>query len=212
MLFELLPFLVANKLVLFGLISGVLSIVAFVPYVVDMLYGKTRPDRACWLIWATLSSIAFVSQVYEGATTSLWFAGVQAGGTVLVCVLSLWIGVGHYLSRKNLMLFILAGIGLFLWYLTDTAIYALIIAISISFLGGAVTVVKAYKSPQSETISTWMISLLASVCAVFSVGALDIILLAYPLYLLTLYSAIVLATWLARWGQRPFSVGLTIPS
>ena len=42
---------------LFGLIAGDLVILANIPYMRDILRGKTKPERASWLIWFTLGVI-----------------------------------------------------------------------------------------------------------------------------------------------------------
>ncbi len=178
-------------LLAFGILSGALSVLGFIPYVVDTLRRRTKPERASWLIWSVLGSIAFFSQVYEEATHSLWFAGVQVGGTILIFLLSIRFGAHGYMSRRNRVIFACAFAGLVLWYFTETAVYALAVTISVSLLGGAVTVLKAYREPETETLSTWVLALVASVCAVLSVGAVDWVVLAYPLYLLALYAAIV---------------------
>ena len=91
--------------------------------------------------------------------------------------------------------------GLILWYFTDTAVYALAISITISAIGGTVTVAKAYRAPQSETMTTWLVSFVASILAIWSIGTPDIILLAYPLYLFVLNGAIVVAMMLGRRRQ-----------
>lgn len=181
-----------------GILSGILSTFAYLPYIIDTVARRTQPQRASWLIWSVLGSIAFFSQVFEGATESLWFAGVQVSGTIIVFLLSIIVGVGSYLSRTDCFVLLAAGVGLLLWYYTDTAVYALAITISISLLGGTVTVAKAFRDPGSETMSTWAISCVASVFAIISVGKADLILLAYPLYLFALNSAIVLAMMLGR--------------
>lgn len=182
----------------FGLLSGLLSIYAYLPYIADTATGRTQPQRASWLIWSVLGAIAFFSQVYEGAGTSLWFAGVQVAGTIIVFALSIWVGIGKFLKSTDYTILGFAALGLVLWYLTDNAGYALAITISISLLGGSATVWKAYKDPQSETLSTWALSFLASICAVMSVGTVDWVLLAYPFYLLILYSAILVAMLIGR--------------
>lgn len=187
-----------NTLLLFGVASGVLSTFAFIPYIVDTVAGRTSPHRASWLIWSVLGSIAFFSQVFEGASSSLWFAGVQVTCSILVFVISIRSGTGDYLSRSDYHILFAASVGLVLWYFTDNAAFALAITISISLLGGLATAVKAYKDPESETLFTWVVSLIASGCAVISVGKFDAVLLAYPLYLFTLYSAFVAAILLGR--------------
>lgn len=177
----------------YALYAAVLSSLAFLPYIIDTLRGGTRPQRASWLIWSILGSIAFFSQAFEGATHSLWFAGIQVSGTILVFAMSIRRGVGGFLTKGDRLVLCLAGGGLVAWYLTETAVYALMITISISILGGTVTICKAFKVPQSETMATWLLSFVASVCAILAVGRFDWVLLAYPLYLFALNGAIVLA-------------------
>ncbi|MCY4178974.1 MAG: hypothetical protein OXC60_07370 [Litoreibacter sp.] len=183
---------------MFGFLAGVLSLGCFIPYVIDTLRRQTQPDRASWLIWSVLGSISFFSNIYEGATSSLWFVGVQVGSTIGICVLSIWLGAGQYLSRKNKIVFGIASLGLVAWYFTETAVYALAISIAISLIGGLVTVEKAYRNPDSETLVTWVMGLVAAGFAALSVGQLDLVLLAYPFYLITLYAAIVCAVMLGR--------------
>ena len=60
---------------------------------------------------------------------------------------------------------------------------------------------QAYRDPDSETMSTWGLSFVASICAIVSVGKLDAVLLAYPLYLFALNGAIVAAILLGRQPQ-----------
>lgn len=193
--------LVAHPYAVLGICAGCLSVVAFYPYVRSVFRAGTRPDRATWLVWSVLGSVSLAGQVYEGATASLWFVGVQVGGTILVSILSIWRGHGAFLTLRNLAMYVIAAIGLVLWYQMETAIYAIAIAIAISLMGGLVTVGKAYRAPQTECPISWTILLLASICAVFSVAGFDPVLLAYPMYLLTLYLAVVMAMYLGRIRQ-----------
>ena len=212
-MFPLLELLASVEMqLIFGIASGVLSIFAFVPYILDTIARRTEPQRASWLIWAVLGSIAFMSQVFEGATSSLWFAGVQVASTIIILVLSIWVGTGKFLGKSDYMILVAASIGLLLWYFTDNAAYALAITISISLLGGMATIVKAYRDPESETLITWVVSLVASVCAILSVGVVDPTLLAYPLYLFTLYLGFIVAIVLGRARDKASAMTATIPS
>lgn len=190
-------------LLFFGIASGVLSTFAYIPYIIDTAAKRTQPQRASWLIWSVLGSIAFVSQLYEGASSSLWFAGVQITGTIIVFVLSIWVGSGRYLTKTDYLILFAASVGLVLWYFTENAAYALAITISISLLGGIATVAKAYRNPDSETLVTWVVSFVASVCAILSVGEINFVILAYPLYLFTLYLAFIVAIVLGRARNKP---------
>ena len=181
-----------------GVLAAVLSACAYVPYIADTITGRTRPQRASWLIWSVLGSIAVASQIAEGASSPLWFAVVQVGATIVIFALSTRRGSGTYLTRSDGVVLAIAGLGLILWWVTDRAAYALAITISISLIGGLPTALKAYKDPETETLSTWLLSMVASLFALLAVGSFDLVLLAYPLYVLTLYAVFVSAIYLGR--------------
>ncbi len=190
----------------FGLAAGVLSVIAFLPYIIDTYAGRTHPQRASWMVWSVLGTIAFFSQVWEDASVSLWFAAEQVSGTITVLLLSFWKGHGALnLRRTDYLVLLAATVGLGLWYYTETAVYALFITIGISLLGGILTLKKSYADPQSETQLTWILSLIAAVCAIMSVGKIDFVLLAYPAYLFTLYALFIAANVLGRSRQRVIS-------
>lgn len=184
--------------VIFGLASAVLGLWAFLPYILDTLRGSTEPERASWLIWSVLSAIAFAAQMQEGASESLGFAAAKVTGTVVVLLLAISRGRGVFLSRPDERALWLAVIGLVLWYMTDRAEYALALTITISLLGGTLTIAKSYQRPESETLSSWTMSFLAACCALAAVGSYDWMLLAYPLYLFVLNGAIICAIVLGR--------------
>lgn len=176
-----------------GLASAALSTCAFLPYMRDMVLGAARPLRSTWLIWAVLSAISAATNWAEGASGSLAFVLVQAGFTGVIFLLSLRHGMGGFLSRGDLKVLSIAATGLVLWWITDTAAWALAISIAISAVGGAAMILKTYRAPQTEPYSCWLISCAAAFVGILSVGAFDPVLLAYPLYLFVLYSSILAA-------------------
>ena len=212
MFFNLMADSPVSPQVFCGLLAGVLAVVAYAPYLIDTAKGRTRPERATWLIWSVVASIAMGSQIYEGADKSLMFVGVKVSGTIIVFLMSIRLGAGVYLSRRNINLFGLTAVGVVIWYWAEDALFMLLITTGISILGGSVTVLKAYRDPESETLKTWVISLVASFFAIVSVGKLDIALLIYPVYLYLLYTSIVLATLLGRLhgnAQQPVAAAPT---
>ncbi len=184
-----------------GAIACALSVLAFMPYIRDTLLGNTRPERASWLIWTVLSSISFFSQIYEGAGLSLWFAGAQVSVTAIIFLLSIRLGHGLYITEINKKLYAITFVGLLTSFIYDSAVYALAVSILISLAGGAKTVVKAFHHPATETISTWLMALLASVFGLISVGKPDPVLLAYPMYLIVIYGSVIIAILAGRRQQ-----------
>jgi len=166
----------------FGYTSALLSIIMIFPYVKDIYRLETKPERGSWFIWTVLGFIAFFSQLAKGVTNSLWLTGGQTASVLIISLLSIKYGYGG-LEKRDLRALIGAGIGLILWYLTREASFALIFVILIDSIGTLLTLIKAYKDPGSETLSTWIISGTSGIFGVLAIGSFSPILLAYPLYI-----------------------------
>lgn len=185
-----------------GVLAAALSVVAFVPYVYDMLRGRTLPHRATWLIWSVLSGMSLLANIQEGAEASLAYVASQTGVTVIIFLASLCCGTGSMLRRGDCMVLWLAGIGIALWLMMDDAMFMLVIALSVSALGGLLTVEKAYRAPTSETSICWTLSAIAACLALLAANTTDIMIVAYPAYLLVLYTGILLAMGLGKRQRR----------
>ncbi len=186
---------------IFAFFSVTLSVIAFLPYICDTFRRSTQPDRATWLIWAVLSTAAFSSMLFEGAGQALWFVGAQAGMTLFIFVQSIWLGAGSYFSRINLGIFAAAMFALVVWYVMETSVYTLMIVIFISALGAIPTIRKAARAPHSETASSWIISGVAALCGVASVGSFSFFEQVYPSYLALLSVSILWAMWVGHQVQ-----------
>lgn len=189
---------------LFGYISAILSIIMIIPYVVDILKKTTKPERASWLIWTVLGFIAFFSQLAKGATDSLWLTAGQTIAVLIVFILAIKRGVGG-LTKHDIKALIVAGIGLLLWFLTNEALYALLIVIAIDFIGVFLTTIKAYKDPKSETMSTWLLSGTSGIFGALAVGSFSFVLLLYPIYIIIANYVVVIAIILGKKSNKQFS-------
>jgi hypothetical protein len=182
---------------LLGLTAGVLTLVATIPYIFDILHRRAQPERASWLIWLVLGGIALFSQLAEGATNSLWLLVCDTVGVLIIFLLSLRYGTGG-LARRDQIALIVAGLGLLLWYFTHNAVIALGLAIVVDAAGTSLTVIKAYQDPGSETLPMWVLVAAAGILSMLSVGAWNIVLLAYPAYIFLANAAVVAAVLIGR--------------
>ncbi len=179
---------------LFGYTSALLSILMIIPYVRDIIKLKTKPERGSWLIWTVLGFIAFFSQLAKGATESLWLTVGQTLSVLIVFALSIKFGYGG-VEKRDIKALIGAGFGLIVWYFTKEASYALIFVIFIDSIGTALTAIKSYKDPGSETLITWIMSGTSGIFGMLAVGSMNFILLAYPFYI-TIANYVIVATLL----------------
>lgn len=47
--------------------AGIVFIVGFLPYILAIVRGETKPAKASWIIWATLDTITLVGMFSKGA-------------------------------------------------------------------------------------------------------------------------------------------------
>lgn len=182
---------------IFGYISATLSIVMIIPYVRDIFRKVTQPERASWLIWTVLGFIAFFSQWAKGAADSLWLTAGQTISVLVIFLLSIKYGVGG-LTNRDIKALVAAGLGIILWWATNEPLYALLIVIGIDCIGSYLTMIKSYEEPESETLSTWVISGTSGIFGALAVGALSPVLLAYPVYIVIANYTIVVALFLGK--------------
>src|SRR6478672_11482510 len=79
---------------IFGVVAGILQLVASAPYIRDILRGSTTPQRATWTIWTTLSFVVLASQWASGATWSLALTLGQVCSCGVIFLLAIRRGVG----------------------------------------------------------------------------------------------------------------------
>jgi len=186
---------------LFGLIAGLLQIVAAIPYIRDILRHKTKPQRSSFGIWAMLGAIAFFSQLAKGARWSLFLPAGDFAAVSVGFALSFRYGVGG-LSKRDIVSAVVAALGVILWLFTKQPLIALFIIIGIDLIGTALTVAKTYQRPETETLSSWLLASLGGLFAVLAVGKLDWSLLIYPAYAFVAFGSIAVTILLGKSRQH----------
>lgn len=185
----------------FAYLTGALTVAMIVPYIRDILHGKTRPERGSWFIWSVLGGVALASQFAKGAQTSLWLPGGQTAAVIVILVLSIRHGVGG-ITRRDLIALAAAAIGVGLWLSTSEPLIALWIVILTNVVGTGLTIAKTYADPDSETLSTWVLSGLSGITGMFAVDIELPSLVIYPIYI-TVSNLSVAGVIL--WQRRPTS-------
>jgi hypothetical protein len=184
---------------LFGIASGLLQALCYVPYIRDTSRGTTRPHRGTWAIWCTLSLIVLLSQRADGGAWSLMMAAAQFLGALVIVAMSLSRGVGGT-SRFEICLLAIAAAGLVGWYAAGDPTVATLCVVVSDMLAVIMMVPKTFADPYSETLSTYVLSILSAICALIAVGSLDFGLIVYPAYVICA-DAVVVGVMVARRPQ-----------
>ncbi|MBD2449319.1 hypothetical protein H6G76_19575 [Nostoc sp. FACHB-152] len=174
-----------------GVVAGFLSILCFVPYIVTILQGKTKPNRATWWIWVILSTVISASYYSSGAGNTIWLPVCGGIGQLIVAILSLKHGEGGW-SRFDRLCLLGVGISLLLWWQFNSPLIALLLNILIDFLGALPTIKKSYYEPQTENLLTWILYLAASTLNLFAIESWSFTLSAFPLYIFFINTTIVI--------------------
>src|SRR6478735_2051536 len=169
-------------LAVIGILSGLIALIDTVPYIRDIRRGRTRPQRATWLIWSVLGVAAFAAQAAGGTNWSLVMIGTQAVLMTIVLILAIPGGEGG-LRRIDLAMLALAAIGLAGWAIADEPVVATMFVVIADAIGLGLMVPKTVRDPESETLLTFTLAAFGALLSTISVGELDPALLLYPGYM-----------------------------
>lgn len=113
----------------------------------------------------------------------------------MIFLLSLKYGHGGW-TRRDIFAFVLAFLGIGIWFVTRDAIYALIITIFVDAIGATLTALKAAEHPESETVSTWVLSGISGLLGTAAVGNWNPVLMVYPFYVFVANSAVLMGIFI----------------
>jgi hypothetical protein len=192
-----------------GLAAAAVSVVGTLPYLRDVLRGRTRPHRGSWAIWTVLGVTAFGAQHAQGADWTLLMIGIQAVASTAVLLLSFAYGVGG-LRTADLLILAVAGAGVTGWALSSQPLVAIACVVLADLAGAVLMLPKAWREPASETVSTYVFACGAGCLGSAAVGAGRPELLVYPVYFAVVNAALA-AVLVGRsrvsrvrpWSTRP---------
>jgi hypothetical protein len=173
-----------------GVVAGLFSLLGFVPYLITVIQGKTKPNRASWWIWATLGIIIAISNYSAGARETMWLLSCYAACQLAIAFLSIKHGEGGW-NTFDLTCMLGASISIAFWWWTKDPLSAISINIAIDSLGALPTIKKSYYQPETEDFFSWTMFLIASTFNLFALEDWSISLSSYPVYLFSFNITVV---------------------
>lgn len=168
---------------LLGVITVALSIIGHVPYMVDMLRGKTKPHAYTWFVWTLLTGIAFFAQVFGNAGAGAWGTGITTLLSLVIFLLSLKRGTKDITSSDKWCLAgALAALGL--WGLTNTPLLSVILITVVDLLAFVPTIRKTFKAPGEETLFTYGLNNFRHALSLGAIQNYSVVTALYPIMLL----------------------------
>jgi hypothetical protein len=164
---------------LIGYCAVVLSLAGLIPYIVSILKRRTIPHAFTWLIWTSMTWIAFLAQVSDNAGPGAWATGVTAVVCLVILTLSAFYGERD-IRRLDWISLVAAGIAGALWAITNSALTAVILITVIDAIGFVPTLRKIWHKPNSEAPLNYYLSAMKHGISIPALNNLSMITVFYP--------------------------------
>jgi len=166
------------------IVSSVVSLAGTIPYIRDILRGRTKPRIVSWLTWAILTGVAMVASYMDHQYPSAILAACMTLNSVAVVVLGTVKHGRMLFDRFDIACQLLVICGLGAWYLFQSPAVAIVAVIVIDLIAGLPTLRHAWRYPGEETAFVFTTACIASVITMFVAESFAITAIAYPLYLI----------------------------
>ena len=135
-------------------VATILTCIAFVPYILSILRGRTRPHVFSWLIWGMNTGIAFLATLHEGGGAP-GSAVILLSAAVTLCIALLAYAKCPDMSvtRTDRLFFTTALVAMPLWAVADDPLWAVWLITLIELLGFGPTLRKTWQQPFSESMT-----------------------------------------------------------
>ena len=150
--------MVATALLTTGASLVTLSIV---PYIKDIVRGKTKPRVISWAIWTLLLALTAVVSWQEGQMASV----VLSAASSVACFIVVLLAIRHTtieLNRLEHFTLIGALVGVGLWLMFDDPMLVLMTTITIDAIAYLPTFANGWNKPHHESLGMFVISAIGS--------------------------------------------------
>jgi len=184
-----------------AILSGLVYVAGTIPYIVDTLRGKTKPNVVTWFTWGILSGVTAVAALagHDAVQTAI-FAGALAVTNLFIVVIGLRYGFKRY-TKLDILCQVLAVTGIILWQITSRPELAILLCFISDFIGAVPTYRHIWLKPYEETLRTFVIFVISSAISIASLRTFGFVQLAYPLYIL-LDTGLIIALIVLRRRMR----------
>jgi hypothetical protein len=178
---------------IFGILSSIVLLVGGVPYLRDIYNKKVHPHILSWIGWSFITAIGASAMLADGSEWVVAILFANTASCFMIAGYSIIKKVGVWsVSVYDFIFFGMGILGLILWQIIGLPVIALIFAISADLCFGVPTIIKTFKSPESETSFAWFASATSGLLSLFTIQQYTFSEVAYPLYLFIFDTLILL--------------------
>jgi hypothetical protein len=184
-------------------ISVLVTLVAVLPYLKDIVKGTTKPNLVSWITWTLLTGVATIAELVAGEQVAAIFTGAACLETLAVVLFGLNKGFVKY-TAFDVWCQIGALTGFVLWWLFNSPAVAVMAAVTIDLIGALPTVRHSWLAPGEETWQTYALSGLGGFFALLALTTYNWTSLPYAVYIVLIN---VLMTLVIIGRKHPMRMG-----
>lgn len=189
----------AMKLEYLVFVGAAINIIGSMPYIRNTLRGTTKPNRVSWTLWAIVPFIGVAAALAHGvswAVLPVFFAGFVP---LLVVIASFFSHSGTWkITQFDVICAIFSVLAIIGWIISKNPLVAIALSMTADFFAGIPTLKKSWQHPESETSSPYIAGGLSCTTAFFAVDAWNFASIGFPIYLILMNTAIILALYRHR--------------
>lgn len=181
-----------------GAIALTLVFLDYIPYLLSIKSGKTKPHVYSWILWASVNCLAFLAQIGKGANAGIWATGASGVFGFIIAIVAFKNRTDQTITKSDKVCFLAALLAIPIWLLSKNALVAVSVAALISLFSSWPTFRKSLTNPESEALFPWTLSALWPIVSVFAVSEYTAVTLIYLISQIIANGAIFLVV---AWGR-----------
>jgi hypothetical protein len=167
-----------NLKLILSIFAGLIAIISFAPYFLDIIHKKTKPHAYTWLIWTITQGTALAGLWLGVGGWGFISLFIGTGLIFIIFLLSLKYGTRN-ITKGDTITLIAALIAILIWWQLHNPLLAILMVSLIDFLGYIPSFRKTYKNPWTETPIFWILSPLAYIVTILALDKYNLLTLTY---------------------------------
>ena len=158
----------------------VLTFAMFVPYILSIQRGRTKPHVFSWVIWALATFVVFLAQLAGHGGPGAWPIGVSGVITGYIAVLAYRKHSDRAVTRADWVFLVIALAALLCWLLTSNPLWAVVILTGVDLAGFAPTFRSAYIKPYDERMGFYFLGAVRNALAISALEQYSVTTVLFP--------------------------------
>ncbi|RFB78643.1 hypothetical protein [Methylovirgula sp. 4M-Z18] len=175
------------------LLGSCLNLIGTWRYCRAILAGRVQPNLVTWIMWALAPLIGVAAELYSGVTWAVLPVFMAGFGPLCVTCVALLTHHSTWVPRpRDYACGVFSFLALILWQITKDPDIAILFAVLSDGAALLPTLFKTWTHPDSETPVPFALAVCSSLSALPVIEHWTFASLAFPLYLMTANSIMVL--------------------